>query len=174
MNKTPGLPKNKNQLSPLGFQFRVERLPTTNFFVTRVNLPGLSANAPQTPSPFKPIVQAYDKLEYNDLSVTFKVDEDQKNWMEIFDWMVGVGFPTKFDERRLLELQRMSGGGIFSDGTVTIMTSAKNPNTQYMFKGLLPVSLSDLEFNTQDMDVNYLEATVVFKYVYYTIERRKP
>lgn len=172
MATTPGLPTNKNQLSQLGFQFRVKKLPTTNFFVTRTNLPGLAGNPPGVATPFKIMPMAYDKLEYNDLSVTFKVDEDMKNWMEIFDWMVGIGFPTKFDERRLLEAQIGQGEGKFSDGALTVMTSAKNPNVQFMFKNLIPYSLSDLEFTTQDMDVNYLEATVNFRYLYYTIERR--
>jgi hypothetical protein len=174
MSATPGLPHNKNQLSPLGFQFRVKKLPTTNFFITRTNLPGLTGNSPGVATPFKIMPMAYDKLEYGDLAVTFKVDEDMKNWMEIFDWMVGVGFPTKFDERKLLESQQGQGEGKFSDGTLTVMTSAKNPNIQFMFKDMIPYSLSDLEFTSQDMDVNYLEATVAFKYLYYTIERRKP
>jgi hypothetical protein len=174
MTATPGLPTNKNQLSQLGFQFRVKRLPTTNFFITRVSLPGITGNVPGAATPFKIMPLPYDKLEYNDLAVTFKVDEDMKNWMEIFDWMVGIGFPTKFDERRLLEAKTLEGDGVYSDGTLTIMTSAKNPNTQYMFRDLIPYSLTDLDFTTQDMDVNYLEATVNFKYLYYTIERRKP
>ena len=174
MATTPGLPKNKNQLSQLDFQFNINKLPTTNFFVTRVALPGLTGNAPQVYTPFKPLAMAYDKLEYNDLSITFKVDEDQKNWMEIFDWMVGIGFPTKFDERRMLIAQNVATAGIYADGVLTIMTSAKNPNTQYMFKNLIPYSLSDLELNVGDMDVNTLEATVAFKYDYYTIERRAP
>lgn len=168
------LPLNKNQLSQLGFQFRVKRLPTTNFFVTDVVLPGLNASPPGVSTPFKIMPLAYDKLTYNDLSVTFKVDEDMKNWMEIFDWMVGIGFPTKFDERRLLEAGRLEGEGIYSDGTLTILTSAKNPNRQFMFKDLLPYALTDIRFNTQDADVNYVEATVSFKYLFYTIERRNP
>lgn len=171
MATTPGLPTNKNLLSQFGFQFRIKKLPVTNFFITRVNLPGLTASSPGVPTPFKVMYQAYDKLEYNDFSLSFKVDEDLENWMEIFDWMVGVGFPTKFDERRLLELKQNSGEGKFSDGTLTVLTSSKNANRQFVFRDLLPVSLSDIEFNTQDTDVEYLEATVGFKYLYYTLER---
>ncbi len=174
MSVKAGLPTNKNQLSQLGFQFRVKKLPTTNFFVTRVTLPGLMGSVPGVATPFKIMPMAYDKLEYGDLQVTFKVDEDMKNWMEVFDWMVGIGFPTKFDERRLLEANNSTAEGKFSDGSLTVMTSAKNPNIQFMFKDLIPYSLSDLDFTTQDMDVNYLEATVSFKYLYYTIENRKP
>lgn len=170
--KTPGLPTNKNQLSQLSFQFNIKKLPTTNFFVTRVNLPGLVGNPVMVATPFKQMPTAYDKLEYNDLTVTFKVDEDQRNWQELFDWMVGIGFPTRFQERQLLNSQNIASERIYSDGTLTINTSAKNPNVQYMFKDLIPYSLSDIDFNAQDTDVNTIEATVTFRYLYYTIERR--
>jgi len=169
-----GLPTNKNQLSPLGFSFRVQKLPTTNFFVTRVQLPGLSAQPVAVATPFKNMFLAYDKLEYNDLSISFKVDEDLKNYLEIVDWMVGIGFPTKFEERKNLIGSNGPTDGITADGSLTIMTSKKNPNIQFMFKDLIPYSLTDVEFNTTDSDVIYTEATVTFKYLYYTAERRKP
>lgn len=168
-----GKPENKNQLSPLGFQFRVKKLPSTNFFVTRTNLPGLVAQPPTVATPFNRMPMAYDKIEFNDLVLTFKVDEDLTNFLEIYDWMIGVGFPTAFNERKHLEASTTSRDSLFADGTLTVMTSKKNPNIQFDFKNLIPTSLSDLEFTTTDMDVNYIEATVSFKYLNYTVARRK-
>lgn len=171
MARTVGQPKNKNQLSQLGFQFSVRKLPATNFFATRVNLPGLTGNVPRVSTPFSPLPVGYDKIEYGDLSVTFKVDEDLVNYMELFDWMVGIGFPTKFEERKMLERSNASTERVYSDGSVIVQTSAKNPNIQFMYKDLIPYQLTDLEFSTQDTDVNYIEATVSFRYSYYTVER---
>jgi len=164
-----GQPSNKNMLSQLGFRFSVKRLPSVNFFASRVNMPGLTLNAVPVPTPFKVMHMAADKLEYGDLSVTFKVDEDMQNYLEIFDWLVGIGFPTKFDERK--QLVKPNGDGIFSDGTMIITSSAKNPNMEVTFRDLIPTSLSDLDFTTQSSDVDYLEATVTFKFLYYTINR---
>jgi hypothetical protein len=162
-------PVNKNMLSGLGFTFNLKRLPGVNFFASQVNVPGIVGNAVMQASPFKPIVRAYDKLEYNELSVTFKVDEDMQNYLEIFDWMVGVGFPTSFEERRMLESNQ--GNGLFSDGQVVIQTSKRNTNLELNFVDLLPVSLTDLQLDARAQDVDYLEATVSFRYNYYTIKR---
>lgn len=162
-------PVNKNMLAGLGFTFNLRRAPGVNFFCSQVNVPGLVGNAPQIATPFKPIFRAYDKLEYNQLSLTFKVDEDMQNYLEIFDWMVGIGFPTKFEERK--QLVKPNGDGIFSDGTMIITSSAKNPNMEITFRDLIPTSLTDLDFTTQSSDVDYLEATVTFKFLYYTINR---
>ncbi len=166
-----GLPNNKNQLSPLNFQFRIKKLPATNFFVTAVELPGLTASPPKVGNPLHPLPMAYDKLQYNDLTLTFKVDEDLVNYLEIYDWMVGVGFPTRFEERKMLDKKGVEGK--FADGSLTVGTSKKNPNVQFMFKDLLPYSLSNLRVGTTDSDVIYVEATVSFVYSYYTVERRK-
>jgi hypothetical protein len=158
-------------LSAIGLDFRVKKLPSVNFFTSRVNLPGLSAQLPSHHTPFKIIHQASDKLDYHDLNVTFKVDEDLTNWLEIFNWMVGMGFPRDFEQRRLLEANNTIGEGLKSDGTLTILTNARNPNYQIQFLDLLPYELSDLELSSQNSDVDYLEATVSFKYTYYTMTR---
>ena len=106
-----------------------------------------------------------------DLTLTFKVDEDLVNYLEIYDWMVGIGFPQQFEQRKMLDKKGTEGKRC--DGHLTINTSKKNPNIQFMFKDLMPYSLSDLRFNTTDSDVIYVEATVSFVYAYYTVERRK-
>lgn len=165
-----GLPTNKNQLSPLGFRFSVKKLPHVNFFANRVNLPGLNGSPPNVATPFRVMPLVYDKLDYEDLQLTFKVDEDLRNYQEIQDWMVGIGFPTGFNERRFLENTRPLDGK-YSDGILSIQTSKKNHNVEYLFRDLLPYSLSGLEFNTTDADVQYIEATVTFKYQYYTLNR---
>ena len=75
-------PTNKNFLSPLGFDFRVKKLPTTNFFVTRVAVPGFSLGVVESPTPFVRMPVPGDKIQFNDLQVTFKIDEDMKNYLD--------------------------------------------------------------------------------------------
>lgn len=162
-------PINKNMLAGLGFTFNLRRAPGVNFFCSQVNVPGLVGNAPQIATPFKPIFRAYDKLEYNQLSLTFKVDEDMQNYLEIFNWMVGIGFPADFEQRRVLESPQQAG--LYSDGQVVIQTSKRNTNLELNFQDLIPISLSDLQLSSQNQDVDYLEATVDFRYTYYTIKR---
>lgn len=170
MSTNNNQPVNKNMLSGLGFAFNVKRLPAVNFFATMANIPGLSGQVVPQATPFKPIFKAYDKLEYNELSITFKVDEDMRNYLEIFDWMVGIGFPSEFEQRAALE-SRQPGERIYSDGQLIIQTSKRNTNLELNFIDLIPTSLSDLQMSSQNQDVDYLEATVSFRYLYYTIKR---
>ena len=163
-------PTNKNFLSPLGFDFRIKKLPTTNFFVTRATIPGFTLGVVESPTPFVKLPVPGDKIQFNDLQVTFKIDEDMKNYLEIFNWMMGLGFPENYGQYATLKNKaRGSGEGIYSDGVLTILTSAMNPNIEFSFRNAFPYSLTDVDFNTSSADSEYLEATVAFRYELFTI-----
>lgn len=163
-------PVNKNFLSPLGYSFIVKKLPHVNFFTTRVNVPGVSMASVDVPTPFNRMPISGDKVSFDELTVTFKVDEDMENYIEVFNWIMGLGFPAKFDQYKSLASKgKFTGEGLYSDATVTIMTSAMNPNIEVTYKDLFPISLSEIEFSSTDADVEYLTATVTFRYREYTI-----
>jgi hypothetical protein len=163
-------PTNKSFLSPLGFNFAIKKLPTTNFFLTRANIPGFSVGVVEAPNPFVKLPIPGDKVQFNELQVTFKVDEDMKNYLEIFNWIMGLGFPDNYGQYANIKgKEKTSGEGIYSDATLTILTSAMNPNMEFTFRNAFPFSLTDLDFNTTSTDVEYLEATVSFRYELFTI-----
>jgi hypothetical protein len=163
-------PTNKNFLSPLGFVFNLKKTPATNFFVTRASLPGLNLGIAEVPTPFVKMPVPGEKIQFNDLSITFKVDEDMRNWNEIFEWMVALGFPKSFEQYKEIR-QKQLGEGIYSDATLLILNSSMNPNMEFQFVNLFPYMLSDLDFSTQGADVEYIEATVQFRYEYFTARK---
>lgn len=164
-------PVNKNFLSPLGFKFQVKKLPNVNFFIQKVNIPGLAMGAtPEAPNPFVAIPYSGDHLLYNEFRITFKVDEDLKNFLEIHQWLRGLGFPENLREYGLItEEERMLGGGVKSDASLIITTNGKSPNIECVFEDVFPISLSDLDFNTTDNTVDYIEVTATFRYTQYKI-----
>lgn len=164
-------PVNKNFLSPLGFRFSIQKLPNVNFFVQKVNIPGLAMGAtPTAPNPFVEIPYSGDHLLYNEFRITFKVDEDMKNFLEIHHWLRGLGFPDDFAEySTILNEDRMLGGGLKSDASLIITTNGKSPNIQCNFIDVFPVALSDIDFNTTDDTVDYIEVTATFRYTSYEI-----
>lgn len=165
-------PINKNFLSRVGFKFGIKKLPNTNFFVQSVNVPGRKLGYAPLPNPFKKLPIAGDHLEYNDFAVTFKVDEDFQNYIEIYNWMNGIGFPDSYEQhRRLVAAPAMSGEGIYSDGTLLIYSSSRNPSMEIVFTDMFPHSISDLVFDSRDSKIEFIEATVIFKFAKMQIKR---
>jgi len=170
MSAIDNTPSNKNFLSPLNFKFQIKKAPHVNFFIQKVNIPPLLLVAPEIPNPFVKAPIPGDHINYSDLSITFKVDEDLQNYLEIHEWIKALGKPHDFDQYRAIEEKKSwTGDGIYSDITVSILSSTKSPNYEVTYVDAHPVSLSGIEFNTTDGDVNYIEATAVFKYTLYYI-----
>jgi hypothetical protein len=172
VSATTNQPSNLNFLSPLGFNFIIKKLPNTNYFVQGVNIPSMTLGEYEFPSPFTKIPQPGTHLDFGDLTVSFRVDEDMKNFIEIYDWLVALGFPDDFsaykDIKDASDLPG-SGDGIFSDATLTVLTSAKNPNIEVRFQDVFPLSLDNLDFTYTGVDVDYIVATATFKYRRYEI-----
>ena len=165
-------PQNINFLSPLGFRFTLKRSPTVNFFCTDANIPSFNLGYAVQYAPFVNIPRPGDKPAYGSFRVTFKVDEDLVNYLEIYNWMVALGFPESYSQYANIARQtQTSGYKIVSDGTLTILNSAQNPNIEVIFQDLFPVDLSDVNFTTADNTVNYVTATVEFKYTLFTINK---
>lgn len=165
-------PLNKNFLSQLGFQFSIKKLPAVNFFVQSVNLPGIEMGNPYQDTPFINIPIPGDHVKYNDLTVTFKVDEDMNNYIQVSDWILGLGFPDSFDQyKSLKEKSQLSGDSLLSDASLIITTSARNPSIEVQFLDAFPRSLTDLVFTTSDNNVEFLSATATFKYRRHVIKR---
>jgi len=167
--------KNKNFLSPVGFKFILNRTPKVAFFSNSAVIPGFTLGTATQPTYLKDIDLPGDKLTFNDFSLRFLVDEDLENYMEIQKWMRGMGFPESLEE--IYKFQKSNPNApsddktmdIFSDGTLNVLTSQSVPNFKVKFLDLFPVSLSDLNFDATDTDIDYLTAEVSFKYTIYNI-----
>ena len=175
----PGTPiQNRNFLSPVGFKFALKRSPKTAFFCNQANIPDITLGIAEQPTYFKDIPIPGDKIEFGDLNLRFLVDEDLGNYMEIQNWIRGLGYPEslkQFDELEeqdyLFGAARFSNRGdqIYSDGTLQILSSNLVPKFQVLFDDLFPYSLSTLSFDATDTDVEYFTADVSFKYTIYNL-----
>ena len=57
----------------------------------------------------------------------------------------------------------------FSDATLTILSNKNNPVVEVRFEDVFPVALSGLEYTQNVTDVEYLTATIDFRYKLYEI-----
>ncbi len=164
-------PSNLNALSPLGFEFQVRKLPHVNFFLQRVTLPGLNIPPTKHDNPFVTIPYPGEHIEYGTLSIDFKVDEDMANYIELQNWLRGIGFPDNFDEyKNLNDENQYTGAGIRSDISLILTTNLKNPNIEVTFRDAFPISLGQIDFNTTDSDVLYLNCQAEFQYTLFDIK----
>lgn len=160
---------NKNFLSPINFKFTLKRAPHVNFFVQKVNLPGLSLPDIDVNNPLIRVPYPGDHLLYDELDVSFKVDEDLRNYMELHEWLRALG-KRSYDEYKTLASKGLTTGeAIRSDMTLTILTSNRNANYSVTFKDAFPTKLSGIGFDVTSEDVDYVEASATFRYVTYDI-----
>jgi hypothetical protein len=178
MTNIPGVPDNKNFLSPLSFIFNLKRAPTMTYFCQGASLPSMISGEILTDNPFSKIPHTPTKISFEPLDIRFAVDEDMKNYTEIYNWLIGITFPDNFEQHRTYPLNnannsistRSSSRNYTSDASLLIYTSHHNPNIRINFQDLFPVSLNSLEFDTRNPDIEYLEATVSFRYRRFELE----
>jgi len=170
MSAIDNTPENKNFLSPLNFKFFIKRSPHVNFFIQKVNIPEMALKPTNFPNPLVNFPIPGEHIDYGILNITFKVDEDLQNYLEIHNWIRALGKPTEYDEHKVLsEKAIVTGEGIYSDISLMVLSSTKMANYEVVFVDAHPINLSGLVFNTVDSDVNYIEASASFKYNYYDI-----
>ena len=175
--------------SPTQFRFLINQLPKVEYFTTSANIPGIGLGDGVLNTPFKDIPLLGDKLTYEDLAISFIVDENLENYIEMHTWLTSIGFPkdrSQFsDFRSTTSNVKTSTRGeskdigdvrastpelpMYSDATLTILTNKNNPVVECRFADVFPTSLSGLDYNQNQTDVEYLTATVNFKYTIYEI-----
>ena len=183
-------PAKLDYASPVQFRFKCSKLPTVEFFCQSANIPGISIGTASMPTGLKDIPIPGEKVSYQDLSISFLVDENLNNYKEIHDWIIALGFPqnhTQFADLQAAGADRYPGstsgaivpetniavplaeGGTYSDATLTVLNSKNIAVTEIRFDNIFPTSLGALSYDVQASDVNYLQASVDFSYMYYEI-----
>ena len=173
----PGTPiDNRNFLAPTGFKFSLKRSPGVAFFCNQANIPSLDLGIATQPSYLKNIDVPGDKIQFGDLTLRFLVDEDLVNYMEIQNWIRGLGYPETLQEFDKLEKEAVlpgnfgrTGDNIYSDGTLQILSSNLVAKFNVNFKDMFPYSLSTITFDATDTDIEYFTADVSFKYTIYNL-----
>jgi len=182
-------PDKLDYASPTQFRFMINQLPKVQFFTTAANIPGLSLSSLEMQTPYKEIPIVGDRLTYESLTVSFIVDEYLENYTELHNWLVGIGFPenrqqfTDFRSNKSNTSVAGAGGNndigvvgkatadksMYSDATLTILSNKNNPLLEVRFSDMFPVSLSGLDYNQNVTDVEYLTASIEFRYKIYEI-----
>jgi hypothetical protein len=168
--------ENRNFLSSIKFRFTLNRSPKVAFLTNNVNIPAIELGVANQPNYLNDIPVPGDKMVFSDFTIRFLVDEDLTNYMEIQDWMRGLGYPESLQQiydwqssNEQFEAPENSDMNIYSDGTLLINTSNENVNYMIIFRRMFPYRLSELNFDATNTDEEYFTAEVSFKYMMYNI-----
>lgn len=163
-----GIPANRSFFLPVQSEFFIKRLPDVEFFCQRVELPGVAMSPTREYNPLVDIKHPGDVVNFNEFSVTFKVDERMANYLSVMDWIVRLGFPKNHDQYlSLSEKSRWSGDGIFSDCSVFFLNSRGRPQIEATFHEAFPIGISNLVVDSTAEDTQFTTVTATFAYTMY-------
>ena len=171
---------NRNYMSPLGFKLIITKTPKVDFLCQSANIPQISMGTAIQPTYLKDIPVPGDKVLYDDLTVRFLVDEKMENYLAIYKWITGLGYPEsigQFKQLRKDDIRTNASASDegdpryfeFSDATLQILSSNYKPSVLINFKDAFPISLSTLEFDVSQRDYSFFTASVTFKYTIFDI-----
>ena len=163
---------NRNFLSGVGFKFNLTKFPKVDFFSNSARIPELNLELTTQASYLKNIDVPGERLTYGDFTLRFLVDENMENYQSIYDWLTGLGFPETTKE--FAEIIKDKDGQrdpkeALCDGTLRILNSNYREVGKVKFNDLFPVSLTSLEFDATNTDVQFFTAEATFKYTLYKL-----
>lgn len=159
-------PKELNQLNVVSFQTNFTRLPNVNFFCQRVNIPAMNLGMAVQTTPFSDVNFAGDKLTFEQMTMNFYVNEDLSNYLEIYDWLISLGFPDNYKQYNLKEssLKFTANETTKSDMNLILETNKSNPNYSVVFREAFPVSLGSIELDTAATSLEPIVVDATFAY----------
>jgi hypothetical protein len=171
-----------NFLRPNAFKFTINNIPNVAYTCQSANLPSLQLGVAIQPNPFLDIPIYGDKMLFGDFTIRFLISEDMSNYLEIYQWLVALGFPNDYNQFKGFTNERLSrfpfvrdSGGMptavaYSDATLTVLNSNNVPKTNLNFKDMFPVSIEALDFDITSSTVEYFVGIASFKYKTFDIE----
>jgi hypothetical protein len=155
-------PAKINLAKSTNYKLNLNVLPLTQFWLTTCNLPTYSQNEVMIPDP----VHGYryktaTTSQIAPMTVTFLVDEDYSNYMEILDLMYKSGGPD-------LSKRYKEGEVTGSDGSLHILSNNKNvSDVVFTFHNLFPTILGELQMTNESPDPMLTDLTMQYDYMTY-------
>ena len=158
------LDKPYNFLQNNGFLFNLLRLPETTFRVVACTVPEISIPPSQAGYPGSTQYFPGSFTEFDAFTIKFLVDENLKNYEEMYHWATQMRFAIKdYAAKNDSEI------GLVSDGFLTTLNNSSNPSRTFYFKDMFPVSVSGWQMDTSVSTPEPIHCTVSFRYSYFEL-----
>ena len=163
--------------------------PITEWFVVRANIPSVTLGVADQYTPFVQVQVSGDHITYGDFNITFIVDENLKNYMEMYNWVKNIGFPFSREQFNTLDrpdYQDRSGGqkynpekdtyskvndsDLYTDILLHLMSSNNNLVATGEIYEAFPTTLRAIEYSQQETDMTYATCAVGFAYTWFDVK----
>lgn len=158
--------KNLNLLADNAFHFEILELPYSSYFTQNFEIPGVNMGMAIQPTPLVDIPQPGDKVDFQDLNMTFIVDEKLESYKEIWKWIMHLGYPRNTKEYKNL-VTNNSPYVRKSDIILSTLTNKFNVQEQIHFMDCFPYALSGIQLSNENPEITHPTATATFNYTAY-------
>ena len=156
-----------NLAKSTNYRLNLHALPQVQFWLTTCNLPTVSSNEVPIPDPVHGFrYRPSNTMMPAPMTITFLVDEDYSNYMEILNLMFKASGP---DPSKRFKEEDATG----TDGSLHILSNNKNiSDVVFTFHNLFPTILGELQMTNDSAEPLLTDLTL--QYDYMTMEHGKP
>lgn len=150
---------NVSLMSTNKFAIAIAKFPAVQFFCQKVDIP--SVRIGETKVYTNKDIDIWlpgDKVQYEDLNVTFLLDEDMLSYKQLKEWM------------HMATSSELADAEKFSDVTVMALTNNGNVNVLLNFELAFPSYISPILFDSTRTEEVPITVDVSFKFSVYTVK----
>ena len=168
------VPQNINPLSPNGYLFSIQKLPSISYFAQSVSLPLITLTEADVTTPFVTVPVPGDRPEFSAFSIQFLIDEKMENYKAVHNWITGLGFPDNYEQYTNFigndAVNNSEYSKNTSDATLIVLGNNNLPIQTIKFFDCWPDSLGSITFTSNNQDVQYLVGEASFRYTHYLFQ----
>ncbi len=155
-------PNKVNFAKGTNYRLNIHVLPETQFWLTTCSLPGVTSSEVMIPDPrYGNRYVPANTQQVMPVMVTFLVDEDYSNYMEIINLMHKAAGPD-------LSKRFKPGEATGSDGSLHILSNNKNvSDVVFTFHNLFPTVLGELQLTNEATEPLVTDLELQYDYVTY-------
>jgi len=127
-------------------------------FCSEVQLPGITLDTVLIETPYYEQKEASNKISFDDLIITYSIDEKYNNYKLLLDWLLYIKHPERYEIRN----QKVTA-------SLFTYTNNENPSTEFVLHNIFPVSIEPISLDNKIEDSEDILHTVSFAIEYFTI-----
>jgi hypothetical protein len=149
---------NRNPANQTSFKMEIPGLEEFNYFLQSANIPGLTMAGIATPFQNHQTSVPSNRIDYDELSTSFIVDEDYSNHTQIRKWMHGLGY---LDDPIWGQTKNVN---------LFVLDSNKQPKLKVIYYNAYPTGLGGIPLDSAVNSTEVIVTSLSLRYQYYDIE----